>query len=1063
MNVRSGLRRIASGASLSLPRNRKSLGFESLEPRRVLSSVSIPVDLTGEAGEQILVPINIDDAEEVRAVEVEISYDTELLGTDSSSVTAGSVWATGSSEVNALVDSDAGTIVVWGFATEGLGPGSGSLLQIEFTIGSDVLPGDSVEIDLVEVALNEGTIIVDPEPQPGEDSTDGLITFGGIEDTAGISVSPTTGLTTSETGGTTMFTVALDSQPTGEVTITLATSDETEGMVSPGVLTFTANDWNQPQTVTVSPVNDDFDDGDVTYSISTSVTTDDPKYQEVDRPSVTVTNMDDDAAGIRVSPTSGLATSEAGDADQFSVVLESEPTADVRIVVYSDDMEEGTASPSALVFTAENWAEPQIVTVTGVGDSVDDGDATYTVSLWPASSQDDDYRGINPDDVTVTNLDLDTAGFSVDWLTQAVTTEGGGSATFELMLDTEPMEDVTVYLSSGDATEGELSPQSLVFSTLDWNEPRTVRVFGVDDDVIDGDVGYSIRVSVSSDDTAYGALPPQDVSITNRDDDTAGITVTPTSGLATDETHGTATFTVALTSEPTADVTVGVATDDSTEGTVGSTALVFTPTTWQQPQTVTVTGVDDHVDDDDVTYTIVTAAAVSSDPSYSGFDAADVSVTNVDNETFIPVELGEVDFTRLESLDPSSEDLWFRLETAHDGWLTVQAIAELTAEELTIRVFEPTTLAVPVATSTLQDGRPRLDYGVQQGQTYLLQVTGTASDAGLLVANLVHEADGVVTVHGTAGDDLFRFEAAASREISINEVAYHYEDAEVSTVEFVGGDGRDEAWLYDSAGDETLEAWPNRASFTNGAGDGETDFAVQVSGIEGLLGYATRGGTDSAIFHGSEGGDKLKSYEDSVRLRAKDSSYALRGKKFATIVADAGDGGKDLAVFNGTDGDETFTYLGADGSATVEGEQRNHSAVGFASVTARAGGDGNDVAHFTDIPGTTTDADDVFYFRSHKTQLVGAEVKITVRAFDQVYANASESGFDVARIYDTTGDDHLEVEGSTARLYRRVGDDLELLYEVVAFERAKCYSTGGNDTTDVQDHVVDLHLYDWDE
>ena len=48
--------------------------------------------------------------------------------------------------------------------------------------------------------------------------------------------------------------------------------------------------------------------------------------------------------------------------------------------------------------------------------------------------------------------------------------------------------------------------------------------------------------------------------------------------------------------------------------------------TW--PQTVTVTGVDDSVDDGNIAYTIVTAPAISTDPNYSGLDAADVSVTN---------------------------------------------------------------------------------------------------------------------------------------------------------------------------------------------------------------------------------------------------------------------------------------------------------------------------------------------------------------------------------------------------------------------------------------------------
>src|SRR5262249_12580782 len=49
-------------------------------------------------------------------------------------------------------------------------------------------------------------------------------------------------------------------------------------------------------------------------------------------------------------------------------------------------------------------------------------------------------------------------------------------------------------------------------------------------------------------------------------------------------------------------------------------------------QTVTVTGVDDNLDDGDVAYTVLTIAASSLDPTYGGRNAADVSVTNTDDD-----------------------------------------------------------------------------------------------------------------------------------------------------------------------------------------------------------------------------------------------------------------------------------------------------------------------------------------------------------------------------------------------------------------------------------------------
>ena len=70
-----------------------------------------------------------------------------------------------------------------------------------------------------------------------------------------------------------------------------------------------------------------------------------------------------------------------------------------------------------------------------------------------------------------------------------------------------------------------------------------------------------------------------------------------------------------------------------TEGRVSTAVVTFTPANWNAPQTVTVTGVDDHVADGNQPYTIVTGAAISADPAYSGAQPAGRAVTNLDDET----------------------------------------------------------------------------------------------------------------------------------------------------------------------------------------------------------------------------------------------------------------------------------------------------------------------------------------------------------------------------------------------------------------------------------------------
>jgi hypothetical protein len=61
-------------------------------------------------------------------------------------------------------------------------------------------------------------------------------------------------------------------------------------------------------------------------------------------------------------------------------------------------------STSLLTFTAANWNVPQIVTVTGVQDYVNDSNTVFTVVTAAASSADAAYNGLNPDDIVLTNL-----------------------------------------------------------------------------------------------------------------------------------------------------------------------------------------------------------------------------------------------------------------------------------------------------------------------------------------------------------------------------------------------------------------------------------------------------------------------------------------------------------------------------------------------------------------------------------------------------------------------------------------------------------------------------------
>ena len=114
-------------------------------------------------------------------------------------------------------------------------------------------------------------------------------------------------------------------------------------------LTFDPENWNEAQFITITGLDDQIDDGDIEYLVLLGpVTSDDLRYHESVVDDLIVTNVDDDTAGIVVSPVSGLVTTEAGGTSQFTVQLTSRPLSAVTISVTSDNTNEGTVSTELL-------------------------------------------------------------------------------------------------------------------------------------------------------------------------------------------------------------------------------------------------------------------------------------------------------------------------------------------------------------------------------------------------------------------------------------------------------------------------------------------------------------------------------------------------------------------------------------------------------------------------------------------------------------------------------------------------------------------------------------------
>ena len=238
-------------------------------------------------------------------------------------------------------------------------------------------------------------------------------------------------------GRTDSYTMVLEVKPTASVTIVASSSAPAAAMVSPAILTFTPSNWNTAQAVTVTGVDDKVDQVDNrSVTISHSATSTDVRYNNIAIDDIIATVVDDDGAGVTIKEsdddTSVTEAPGEGRTDTYTVMLDSQPTATVSIVVISDMPTAAMVSPAILTFTTSNWNTGQTVTVTGVDDKVDQsGNRSVTIS-HSATSTDPNYNNITIDDVTATVMDdghTATPEMRLSVSNNGAATEGGEALT----------------------------------------------------------------------------------------------------------------------------------------------------------------------------------------------------------------------------------------------------------------------------------------------------------------------------------------------------------------------------------------------------------------------------------------------------------------------------------------------------------------------------------------------------------------------------------------------------------------------------------------------------------
>ena len=474
-------------------------------------------------------------------------------------------------------------------------------------------------------------------------------------------------------GETATYTVALrGGAPTHDVTVTPTSAATGKATVScaadPCVLTFTPDNWADPQEITVTAV------AAGSAAITHAVSSDDSSYGALGSTGRVDVTVETAVQNFRIQPS---ATGAEGETVELTVTLGAvAPTGGLELAVSrartSDRVYVGSQNPPPtvsddddLAVDADRGTAPTTLTVPAgqrtatlsdpfADDDLVEGPEHYYVTLstsvsgWaPAAvtnTVDTDYETCDetPTCARVTINDADTDGARV-WVGPAAggpitlhrlsAGEGAGTASVPVSVNRLPSKD-TVFaievMNTGSATEGSAGDYTIATKSVTFgpgtDATQNVTVTINDDSDAEGAEEVRLRIADADNPAAdlgdYYRRGPAGRSqgILTINDNDGSVMVSATS-IAVSK-NGAGTYTVRLVgANPGGTVTIAVVSGDTDKATVRPATLNFTAA--NQPQTVTVTGVDEG--SATISHTISTGRTAY--PTNLSIGSVDVTVT----------------------------------------------------------------------------------------------------------------------------------------------------------------------------------------------------------------------------------------------------------------------------------------------------------------------------------------------------------------------------------------------------------------------------------------------------
>ena len=497
---------------------------------------------------------------------------------------------------------------------------------------------------------DEGTVTVTFNPDGGDYDTVTSTTLRvsiSDNDRRGVTVSRTN--IPADEGATETYTIKVKSAPTSPTTVTVKSSDETNGAtVSPETWIFSNANWRTPKTFTITVVDDNFDESSERVNITHSFSGGD--YTGESAGSVTVLVNDDDTRGVRVSQTTTLEIDE-DDTGTYTIKLTSAPFGPdpVNISLQSNRPLVAEVSPANVLFglTADSansifkWDDPQTITVTAVNNDVDHVDHLHQDNLWATIEHaitpgaDNDYSmatGLVIDNVIMRSKDNDTRGVTTADLSTTPVEEGEGPIALSFWLLSEPIGGTVTITASTTSDDIRIQPNSRSFNTMNWRTDKTfgIRAFNDDFDEDDKETA-TITFTVTGGDYESQGVRLRNQTVEIEDNDTRGITVSKTEFTILE--GAVETYTFRLHSRPTQPLTINFSDPSPADLEILPNSIEF-DADWNDVKPVVIRTLDDFIDEGiEETYRIQHSFEGGGDYSRGAVSVGPIPLTITDNDT----------------------------------------------------------------------------------------------------------------------------------------------------------------------------------------------------------------------------------------------------------------------------------------------------------------------------------------------------------------------------------------------------------------------------------------------